>query len=231
MKEILEKAGSPSRCQSQTKHLSYHIILRAFGLSFISNYQVVMSFGEKEDKIVRSRVLVSSLLILVILLTMILACTPTQSSSTHTETSSTSVVTSTTTVSTTPTTTVSTTEEVLFPEVPRMTVQELKKLIDKKDPSLIVLDTRDPSGYDSGHIPGAGNTFLDPFMNPIDRDMMLEIMPQDRIIVLYCACEGEEISGQGVLYFWDLRYDKAKVFALKGGITEWLILGYPIETS
>lgn len=73
-----------------------------------------------------------------------------------------------------------------YPEVPRITCQELKKLMDDGAP-LIIIDTNHRNLYNKGHIKGAVNIYSDPFMNPIDRANILSAIPADRLIVIYCA--------------------------------------------
>jgi len=73
-----------------------------------------------------------------------------------------------------------------YPEVPRITCQELKKLMDEGVP-LIIIDTTHENLYNRGHIKGAVNIYSDPFMNPIDRANFLSAIPEDRLIVIYCA--------------------------------------------
>lgn len=38
-------------------------------------------------------------------------------------------------------------------------------------------------------------------------------------------------SAGTVLDLWDLHYEKDKVKALRGGINQWMKLGYPIEKA
>jgi 3-mercaptopyruvate sulfurtransferase SseA len=71
------------------------------------------------------------------------------------------------------------------PEVPRITAQELKQLMDKKG-EYILVDTRDSYSYDHGHIKGAVNIYNDPEGDPYPRKMMLRALPRDKLIILYC---------------------------------------------
>ena len=76
-------------------------------------------------------------------------------------------------------------EEVVHFMVPRMTPEELKQLIEKKVEHVLV-DTRDSSGYDSGHIKGAVNIYYNPTGDPLTREIMLTALPMDKIIITYC---------------------------------------------
>jgi len=71
------------------------------------------------------------------------------------------------------------------PEVPRITAEELKKLIDE-DADIVIVDTRDSLSYEYGHIPGAINIYYDPNGDPMNREMTLVALPADKLIVLYC---------------------------------------------
>ena len=70
-------------------------------------------------------------------------------------------------------------------EVPRITVEELKQLIDSKA-DIVIVDTRDSVSYDFGHIPGAINIYYDPNGDPTDREMTLVALPSDKLIAFYC---------------------------------------------
>jgi len=75
--------------------------------------------------------------------------------------------------------------EVAFPEVPRITAEELKQLMDKKG-EYVIVDTRSSSSYDYGHIEGAINIYSDPQGDPFPRQMMLGALPRNKLIILYC---------------------------------------------
>jgi rhodanese-related sulfurtransferase len=107
-------------------------------------------------------------------------------------------------------------------EVPQVTVEELKDLIDKGAPILIG-DTRVDIAYNLGHIPGAVlatgsqvKTYLD------------QIQP-DQEIILYCACVDEYSSAGAALTLYDNGY--LNVSVLLGGIDRWKDAGYSLEES
>lgn len=75
--------------------------------------------------------------------------------------------------------------EIAHPEVPRITAEELKKLMDEKS-EYVLLDVRDSYSYDSGHIEGAQNISFDADEDPTTRGMMLMALPMDTLIILYC---------------------------------------------
>ena len=75
--------------------------------------------------------------------------------------------------------------EMAHPEVPRITAEELKKLMDEKG-DYVLLDVRDSYSYDLGHIEGAENISSDPTEDPMTRGMILAALPMETLIILYC---------------------------------------------
>ena len=76
-------------------------------------------------------------------------------------------------------------EEMAHPEVPRITAEELKKLMDEKG-EYVLLDVRNSYSYDSGHIEGAQNISFNADEDPMTRGLMLTALPMEILIVLYC---------------------------------------------
>jgi rhodanese-related sulfurtransferase len=114
-----------------------------------------------------------------------------------------------------------------FPQVPRITAEEVERLAKDKG-SVVLVDTDDSETYDAEHIKGAVNIAYDPTVDPRDQDQTLSVLPGDKLIVFYCNCPHEEDSAPMVLEMWQLGYDHDKVKALKGGLTRWEQLGYPL---
>jgi len=78
-------------------------------------------------------------------------------------------------------------EKLAHPEVPRITCEELKQLMDK-GVDLALVDTRFETSFKRGHIKRAINipdTPLPPFTEEII-EMKLMMLPRDKLIVLYC---------------------------------------------
>lgn len=118
-------------------------------------------------------------------------------------------------------------DDVLYPDVQRISPEELKALIKSDNPPVIV-DTRDSVSYDYGHIPGAINIYYDPTADPMTREMMLIAMPMDRLVVIYCPCPNEEDSGIMVRELVQLGYEPGMVKALLGGNLLWEDSDYPL---
>jgi rhodanese-related sulfurtransferase len=118
-------------------------------------------------------------------------------------------------------------EEVVLPNIPRITAEELKQLIDK-GADLVTIDTRDSGSYDAGHIKGAVNIYYDPTSDPMNRQMMLIALPMDKLIVTYCDCTDDASSANMAEELYQLGYDRDKIKVLRGGSLRWVELKYPL---
>jgi hypothetical protein len=67
----------------------------------------------------------------------------------------------------------------VYPNLPRITCEELKQKMDEGDP-LVLVDANDTDTFDYGHLPGAINM-------PSYNHSQLQALPKDRLIVFYCA--------------------------------------------
>ncbi len=81
-----------------------------------------------------------------------------------------------------------------LPEIPRITCEELKQMMDRGD-DFVLVDTRSAEwGYNLGHLPGAINiqNELVPPALPEDMEeapielMKLMMLPKDKLIIFYC---------------------------------------------
>jgi hypothetical protein len=63
-------------------------------------------------------------------------------------------------------------------EVPRISPEELKSLLDRRE-NVVVVDTRDRESYRRGHLPGAGHIF------PSEIETRYRELPKGPQIVLY----------------------------------------------
>lgn len=118
-------------------------------------------------------------------------------------------------------------ETLPFPQAPRITAEEIERQIkDKGD--VVLVDTDDSESYAAEHIKGAVNVAYDPTADARAQDDLLSALPGDKLLVFYCNCPHEEDSAPMVLEMQQLGYDHDKVKALKGGLTRWEQLGYPL---
>lgn len=113
--------------------------------------------------------------------------------------------------------------DALDPTLQRISAKTLAGMLD--DPSVSIVDARDPASFDRGHIPGALN---------LTADTAAEIMqvqslpiPQENFVVTYCdggTCAVSE-------YLGNLLQDEAgcrEVHVLEGGFLGWASSDLPI---
>ena len=106
-------------------------------------------------------------------------------------------------------------------EIPRITPEELNKMIESKA-DIVVVDNQPKTEYNKAHIPGAINLpWAMEIEGPVD-------LPYDKLLILYCGCAEEEDSA----YVADQLIEKFgynNIKLLEGGWGQWVKLGYPIE--
>lgn len=104
--------------------------------------------------------------------------------------------------------------------VPRISIEELKALMDQQ--SVLILDVRDPDSFAKGRIPGSVN---------VDYTLILKeaarFTGEKRTIVTYCACANEMTAARASVDLASKGIPGAK--ALKGGWDEWVQRGERIE--
>ena len=103
---------------------------------------------------------------------------------------------------------------------PRIAFDEFTAL--HKSGAVIVLDVRDDTSFNQGHIPTA-------LLAPISglREMLPALRKAAHPIVAYCACPAEESSGRAVEYLSKNGVEGAK--ALTGGFDAWVAAGKTID--
>ncbi|QEM69483.1 hypothetical protein FO488_15855 [Geobacter sp. FeAm09] len=110
------------------------------------------------------------------------------------------------------------------PDIPRITIDELKTLIDKKV-DVVILDAQLKSIYDAGHIKGAISF---PWKADLTDSDVSEI-PKDKLVVTYCDCgPGETDSSDLAFQLLGLGFPDVKIL-LNPAIRGWKKLGYPLE--
>jgi rhodanese-related sulfurtransferase len=120
--------------------------------------------------------------------------------------------------------------KVAFPEIPRISVEDLKQKIDKGE-DFVVVDVRDGGSYAAGHIKGAINIYYNATADPMDRQMMLLALPMEKLVVTYCDCTDDASSGKIADELIKLGYEQDKVKVLGGGSLRWVELKYPMVGS
>ena len=111
-------------------------------------------------------------------------------------------------------------EEQAIRNVPRVTIDELKALMEKN--AVLALDVRDPDSFAKGRIPGSVNVDYTQILKQADR-----FAGEQRTIVAYCACANEMTAARAAVDLAAKGIAGAK--ALKGGWEEWLQRGETIE--
>ena len=93
----------------------------------------------------------------------------------------------------------------------QITQEEAKQMMDQQE--VLILDVREQSEYDSGHIPGA---VLLP-VGTIDEDTAAEVIPaEDTVVLVYCRSGNRSRKAAAALA--ELGYTNIYEF---GGITTW----------
>ena len=103
----------------------------------------------------------------------------------------------------------------------RITVAELRKLIDDGQ-EIVILDVRPKEiRAQEGTIPGAVSA------HPADTDPALKGYSRDKEIVVYCACPNEASAATAAKHLKQAGFKKIR--PLLGGIDAWVQAGHPVE--
>jgi membrane protein DedA with SNARE-associated domain/rhodanese-related sulfurtransferase len=103
----------------------------------------------------------------------------------------------------------------------RITVDELRRLIDD-GPRPLILDVRSKvARAEDGIIPGALSA------HPTDIDPVVMAYAHEREIVIYCACPNEATAATAAMHL--RRAGFKQIRPLLGGINAWMAAGYPVE--
>lgn len=110
-----------------------------------------------------------------------------------------------------------------YQELPKVTVAELKAMIDSGAKDFLVVDVNPMSMYNTGHIPGAIHLQWSPTGLSADPNL-----PRDILLIFYCTCEAEEDSGlMGLSAVTKYGYRNIKL--LLGGNPAWKAAGYTFD--
>ena len=106
--------------------------------------------------------------------------------------------------------------------VPRITVEELKAKMAKKEP-VVIVDTRSESS-----VVASGKKIKGALVIQASSVEKLMEIPKDREVVIYCACSSEQTSIKAAQILLSNGYKNVK--ALKGGWTSWVEINGPVDT-
>ncbi len=99
---------------------------------------------------------------------------------------------------------------------------DVRKMVDGKDKSVVIVDVRAPKDYAAGHIPGAIS------VPAADLPDMLERLPKDKTLVLYCYNITCFAAPRAALWPAKKGYS---VKELVGGFEEYKKNGHPVESG
>jgi membrane protein DedA with SNARE-associated domain/rhodanese-related sulfurtransferase len=106
--------------------------------------------------------------------------------------------------------------------LPRISVEELRSLIsESKTPIIVDVRSALGRGEERRCIPGALEIGLD------EISLRLAELPEDREIVLYCACPNEASAAVAARKLMDRGYSRVR--PLRGGFDAWAAAGYEVE--
>ncbi|MDB5344410.1 MAG: Rhodanese-related sulfurtransferase [Schlesneria sp.] len=99
--------------------------------------------------------------------------------------------------------------------LPKLGVAEMQKAM--QDGKVVIIDARYPRDYEAGHLPGAINVPV--FTTQAERRRLLEAVPRDAKIVVYCqsdSCQFDEALGSALV-----AEGIENVSLFPGGWTQW----------
>jgi len=102
-----------------------------------------------------------------------------------------------------------------------ITPADVKKMMEDKDTSFVLVDTQPEEAFAEGHIPGAINY---PWVAQVKPPVPL---PRNKMLVLYCPCQHDEDSIDMYKKLVEFGYLNTKI--LEGGWYKWVALKYPVE--
>lgn len=109
-------------------------------------------------------------------------------------------------------------------DIPRISVQELKKMMDDGTP-VIIIDVQPKEVFEMGHIKGAISL---PWKSQIALEDVWSL-PADQTIVTYCDCgPGESDSADVASQLFNFGFDNVKVLQ-DPSIRGWKEQNYPME--
>jgi len=111
----------------------------------------------------------------------------------------------------------------IHPEFEDITVEELKQLIEStKEKNYMLVDVRQPTEYEGGHIPGAKFIPLNDLVSDFSG------LPQNKDLIFYCHSGGRSLAASSMASE-EMVTDK-KIYNLTGGILAWegkTLKGFP----
>ena len=104
-----------------------------------------------------------------------------------------------------------------------MSMEEVRRHVDARDPALVILDVRERDAFRAGHVPGSRNVPRGELELRADREL-----PDPTARIVTC-CQLGKISTLAAQTLRIMGYTRA--VALDGGVEAWKQAGYPLEAS
>jgi rhodanese-related sulfurtransferase len=109
-------------------------------------------------------------------------------------------------------------------DIPQIKPEELKRLIESGDQSIVIVDVQPKGAYDLGHVKGAINFSWAATIKSNGN------LPKDKTLILYCDCSHEEDSTDVATQLKE-NYGYTNLKLLEGGWSKWREAGYPVEKN
>lgn len=106
-------------------------------------------------------------------------------------------------------------------QIKTINVHELKNRMDK-NAQLCLIDVRELDEWQEARIPGAMHVPKDNIA------LQIESFVNDKSLPIYLHCRGGVRSLYAAQCLLDLGYEE--VYSIDGGIMEWAMFGYPVES-
>ena len=108
-------------------------------------------------------------------------------------------------------------------QVPFMAIEDVSRLVQRNDASLLILDVRERDAFAAGHLPGARNVPRGELELRADGEL------PDPTVRILTTCRFGKVSTLAAATLRSMGY--TRVVALDGGIDAWTAAGHPLEKS
>jgi len=108
----------------------------------------------------------------------------------------------------------------LKPDVPSVSVDDVKKALDAKEQS-VLLDVRTPQEYEKGHIHGSINIPV----GEIEKTVVSLLPDKQQKIVVYCLSGSRSVLAVDMM----IKQGYTHVFDMTSGLLAWRAKKYPLE--
>lgn len=103
---------------------------------------------------------------------------------------------------------------------------EVRRLLDERPDSILLIDARAPDDFAEAHLPGARNILLSDMPRDSERDPEIASY---KLLVVYGQDPASGLAKALTKRLKDLGYTGIRMYF--GGIAEWIASGYDVESS